>query len=143
MYELLDDRLLLSRVQLGDKEAYNHLFKKYWSQAYAGAYKRLKDMDQAQDVVQEVFVHVWLKRETPIHNFPAYLNIAVRNQVLKVVIQQRRNSPFLDTLHDLPAEHHGPDANIRWQEFSNAYEAMVTGLPPKRQQIFRLRFNED
>jgi hypothetical protein len=94
MYELLDDRLLLSRVQLGDKEAYNHLFKKYWSQAYAGAYKRLKDMDQAQDVVQEVFVHVWLKRETPIHNFPAYLNIAVRNQVLKWPYNKSKIHPF-------------------------------------------------
>jgi RNA polymerase sigma-70 factor (family 1) len=143
MSETLDDNLLLFQMQQGNKDAFNHLFNKYWPQAYAGAFRRLKDVDQAKDVVQEVFVNVWLKRETPIHNFPAYLNIAVRNQVFKQAIKQKRNSPFLDIFHDLPAENQQPDANIRWNEFNVAYEALVTTLPPKRQRIFRLRFNED
>lgn len=143
MSETLDDRLLLAQMQLGNKEAFNHLFNKYWPQAYAGAYKRLKDVDQAKDVVQEVFVNIWLKRETSIQNFPAYLNIAVRNQVFKHAIKQKRSSPFLEVFHNLPAENQQPDANIRWNEFSSAYETLVTTLPPKRQRIFRLRFNED
>lgn len=143
MSELPDDRLLLAQMQQGNKEAFDHLFKKYWPQAYGGAYKRLKDVDQAKDIVQEVFVNIWLKRETLIHNFPAYLNIAVRNQVFKHAVKEQRNSPFLDVFQNLPAENQQADANIRWNEFSTAYEALITTLPPKRQRIFRLRFHDD
>ncbi len=143
MLDSFDDRLLLAEVQLGNKEAFNQLFNKYWESTYSAAYKRLKDADQAKDVVQEVFVSIWLRRESVIHNLPAYLNTAVRNQVLKQVIKQERTSPFLDVLNNMPAAHQHADANIRWSEFYTAYEALLVTLPPKRQQIFRLRFHED
>ncbi len=141
--EIQNDGLLLLQLQEGKESAFNILYKKYWEQTYSNAYKRLKDKDQAKDIVQEIFISIWLKKENPIENLPAYLSIAVRNQVLKLVEKNKNICPFLDILENISSQSPKADANILWQEFYSTYEMLLTTLPPKRQQIFRLRFNED
>lgn len=141
---LTNDAELLQQVEQGSKHAFNVLYEKYWSQTYSNAYKRLKDDDQAKDVVQEIFTHIWLKKETlHIDNLPAYLNIAVRNRVFKLIEKQKLIHPFFDILETMPATYLQADANLLWKEFFRSYEALLMALPPKRQLIFRLRFQED
>lgn len=139
-----NDAELLQQVEQGSKHAFNILYEKYWERAYVNAYKRLKDEDQAKDVVQEIFTHIWLKKETlHIDNLSAYLNIAVRNRVFKLIEKQKLIHPFFDILETMPATYLQADSNILWKEFFRSYELLLTTLPPKRQLIFRLRFQED
>jgi len=139
-----DDVLLLEQIEQGNKHAFNLLFEKHWGKAYAEAYKRLKDPDQAKDIVQEVFTHIWLKRESlHINNLPAYLNIAIRNKVFKLVEKQKFIHPFFEILEDMPATHLRADDSLHWKEFLISYEALLNALPPKRQIIFRLHFQND
>jgi RNA polymerase sigma-70 factor (ECF subfamily) len=140
----MDDTLLLQQISEGSETAFDLLYEKYWSIAYSAAYKRLKDEDQAKDVIQEIFIHVWVKRETlVINNFPAYLNIAVRNKVFKVLAKQSHDHPFFEVLDNLPATYLQADYNLIWKEFFNSYEALLNALPQQRKTIFRLRFQED
>ena len=136
---LTNDALLLLQVEQGSSHAFDILYEKYWGQAYSNAYKRLKDPEQTKDIVQDVFINIWLKRETHIDNFPAYVNTAVRYCVFKLAEKQKKMSPFLDILEDIPATYLKTDANIRLQEFNKAYETLLSTLPPKRQIIFRLK----
>ncbi|MEO6980072.1 MAG: sigma-70 family RNA polymerase sigma factor, partial [Mucilaginibacter sp.] len=139
-----DDVLLLQLIEQGSKHAFNVLYEKYWDKAYNEAYKRLKDSDRAKDIVQEIFTHIWLKRETlHIENLPAYLNVAVRNRVLKFIEKQKNTSPFFDILENMPASSSRTDGDLLWKEFLVAYEALLNTLPPKRQTIFRLHFQDD
>lgn len=138
-----NDASLLLKVERGCKRSFNVLYEKYWEEAYYNAYKRLKDADQAKDIVQEIFVSIWLKKENHIDNFPAYLNIAVRNRVFKVVEKQKKTSPFLQALHDMPTAEVQAEAGLLRKEFYTGYELLLNKLPIKRQRIFRLRFQED
>jgi RNA polymerase sigma-70 factor (family 1) len=138
-----NDKLLLLQVEKGNKHAFNVLYEKYWEQAYSNAYKRLKDADQAMDIVQDIFVNIWLKRQTPINNLPAYLNVAVRNRVFKYFEQQKKTVAYLDILENIPSANQQPERDILWTEFLAAYEALIATLPPKRREIFRLRYHED
>ena len=138
-----NDTLLLQNVKNGCKKSFNILYEKYWEQTYYNAYKRLKDTDQAKDIVQEIFINIWLRKEIHIDNLPAYLNVAVRNRVFKLVEKQKMTSPFLDVLNDIPAAHEKTEADILRKEFFKAYEVLLNTLPLKRQKIFRLRFQED
>jgi len=141
--DMSNDAFLLKQVEQGDKHAFNVLYEKYWAQVYANAYKLLKDADQAKDIVQDIFINIWLKKETHIDNFPAYMNTAVRNRVFKLAERQKTLSPFLDMVQNIPSLHLHADADIRKEEFYKAYEALLNTLPHKRQIIFRLRFQED
>lgn len=138
------DILLLQQIEQGSTCAFDILYEKHWQQAYSSAYKRLKNHDDAKDVVQEIFTYIWIKRETiHIENFPAYLNVAVRNKVLKVVAKQKATQPFFDILENILEESSNANSNLLWKEFVKSYESLLQSLPPKRQQIFRLRYNED
>lgn len=141
---LMDDNLLLQQISVGSEAAFDLLYDKYWSIAYSAAYKRLKDRDQAKDIIQEIFIHIWVKRETlEISNFPAYLNIAVRNRVFKVLAKQPHNNAFFEVLDNLPATYLQADYNLIWKEFFQSYEALLNSLPQQRKTIFRMRYHED
>ncbi len=141
---LLDDNLLLRQISEGNEGAFDLLYEKYWSTAYTAAYKRLKDHDQVKDIIQEIFIHIWVKKETLIiNNFPAYLNIAVRNRVFKVLAKQTHDHPFFEVLDNLPATYLQADYNLIWKEFFKSYEALLNSLPQQRKTIFRMRFQED
>jgi len=139
-----DDALLLLQIRQNNKSAFNQLFEKYWETAYSNAYRRLKDADQAKDIVQDIFTHIWLHRATDqIHNFPAYLNTAIRNKVIKIATRQKTTHPFFDPLENLAEKAANADQSLLWKEFYIAYEAWLNSLPPQRQIIFRLRFHDD
>lgn len=139
-----EDALLQRQIEQGCKKSFNALYEKYWEQTYAEAYKRLKDTHQAKDIVQEIFTHLWLKKDTlRIDNLPAYLNTAVRNKVFKLAAKQKLSHSFFDILETITEKHYQPDANLMTKEFFRSYEAMVKTLPSKKQIIFRLRYHED
>ena len=139
-----DDDLLLQQIHDGNESAFDQLYEKYWATTYALAYKRLKDQDQAKDIVQEIFIHIWTKKETlAIKNVPAYLNIAVRNKVFKALAKQSYNHPFFEVLDNLPATYLQADSNLMWKDFFKSYEALLNTLPPQRRTIFQLRFQDD
>src|ERR1035437_7215238 len=141
---LTNDTLLLQQVEQGKKKAFNVLFEKYWERAYSDADKRLKKHDDAKDIVQEIFTYIWINSETlPIENFPAYLHIAIRNRVIKFIAKQKLIHPFFNILDNIPEKNSQADAQLFWKEFFKSYEALLESLPPKRQIIFRLRFQED
>ncbi len=136
--------MLLRKMREGNQQSFNALYEKYWESTYAAAYRRLKDGDLAKDVIQEIFTHIWFKRETlQIDNLPAYLHVAVRNRVLKHLGKQKRTHPFFDILETLPALHFQADADILAKEFFQAYNTLINTLSPKKQLIFKLRFQED
>jgi RNA polymerase sigma-70 factor (family 1) len=141
--DVFTDASLLLKIEQGDKEAFNILYEKYWAQTYSTAYKRLKNEDEAKDIVQEIFANIWIRRGTIIENFPAYLNTSVRNRIYKLVESQKSVSPFFDILTNISSPNQNADGNVLWQEFYKAYEGHLSNLPPKRQQIFRMRFHDD
>jgi RNA polymerase sigma-70 factor (family 1) len=139
-----DDALLLLQIRQNSKSAFNQLFEKYWETAYSNAYRRLKDADQAKDIVQDIFTHIWLHRATDrIHNFPAYLATAIRNKVIKFVTREKTTHSFFSPLENIPEKAGNADQSLLWKEFYIAYEAWLSSLPPQRQMIFRLRFHDD
>lgn len=137
-----NDDLLLSQLQNGSQKSFDVLFDKYWEDALNTAYKRLKDLEAAKDIVQDVFTQIWINHETRIDNFPAYLNIAIRNRVLKFFAKQKPVHPFFDALENVSEKNFQADSPLLWKEFFQSFEYLVNTLPPKRRDIFRLKVQE-
>ena len=139
-----NDASLMMQIAQGNGHAFNLLFRKYWEYAFSSAYKRLKDEDQAKDIVQDIFAHIWINKATlHINNIPAYLNRAVRNKVLKAVVQQKKAHPFIEVLENITRKELGADAPMLRKEFYKAYENLIDTMPPQRRTIFRLRFDDN
>jgi RNA polymerase sigma factor (sigma-70 family) len=138
-----EDELLLLQLKEGNEQAFDHLYDKYWQQVYAAAFKRLQDPARAKDITQDIFLQLWLKRmEKGIGNLPAYLSVAVRNNVWKLMRKEERYTPIPELLFNLGAMDR-TDAELLRGEFEKAYEALVDALTPAQQTIFRMRYHED
>ena len=61
----LEDSMLISRSQAGDRSAFNALVQKYHGRAYQYAYRLTRNADEAQDIVVEAFLRVF----NALHNF--------------------------------------------------------------------------
>ncbi|HTF31050.1 MAG TPA: sigma-70 family RNA polymerase sigma factor [Flavitalea sp.] len=138
------DEELFLQIKNGSNDAFGILYQKHWNRAFADAYKRIRNRDQAKDIVQDIFLNIWQRRESlVIDNFPAYLTIAVRNQVFKLLEKEKHNHPFFDLLENLPGIVNMADTNILYKELAVSYDLLINSLPPKRRLIFKLRFQED
>jgi RNA polymerase sigma-70 factor (ECF subfamily) len=140
----IKDEELLQKISQGCMYSFNTLYDSYWESAYSSAYKRLKDPDQAKDIVQEIFTYLWCKRETiRIDNLPAYLHIAIRNRVFKHIAKQKSSSKFFSNLASCPVLYLQTDSNLLEKEFYKAYRILLDTLSPKKKHIFQLRFEEE
>jgi len=77
-----DEEHLIQRVKEGDQEAFQTLFDKYQTTLFRTIYYKTKDHGLAQDIAQDTFVRVWLKRETLKPNLSFFSLIAKISQNL-------------------------------------------------------------
>jgi len=59
---LQNDQLLFARIAAGDAAAYHSIFRKYYNRLRFNALKLLKSEYWAEEIVQDVFLHVWDNR---------------------------------------------------------------------------------
>jgi len=62
MVEGLDEALLIKKVRDGDQEAFQQLYERYHGPLFKTVFFGIHDRQLAQDIVQESFLKVWLKR---------------------------------------------------------------------------------
>lgn len=101
---LQDDNALMGLVKNGDKEAYNNIVVKHRASAISFAYNFLFDLFVAEDVVQDVFVNIYIKRESyqPIYEFRTFLFRAIRNKCIDYLRKNKiRTVVSIDNLDNI------------------------------------------
>src|SRR5690606_38410312 len=63
-----------------DERAYPSIYNRYWNVLLDAAYKRVRDIQLAEDLVQDVFISLFLKKDTLIieGTLENYLRAALR-----------------------------------------------------------------
>ncbi|MBX2875967.1 MAG: RNA polymerase sigma-70 factor [Saprospiraceae bacterium] len=78
----LDDTI--NAIRNGEIEAFERLFKAHYPDLYAFGYRFVQDRSQVEDLIQDVFLHIWENRaQLEIRSsIQAYLKTAVKNKAL-------------------------------------------------------------
>lgn len=135
------DNELIALLVAGDEEAFVSIYRRHWRKLYNAAYKRLNDEDQCEDLVQNVFMDLWERRQSLlITNLEAYLMTAVRFQVIKISTRGRRKSHFVDLLETTLTSSFLTDFPLIEHELSELLERWMAALPEKRRKIFVMHF---
>jgi RNA polymerase sigma-70 factor (ECF subfamily) len=142
--QLVDDNLLLQQLKEGSEAAFSIIYSKYWRTIFMLAYDRLKDTKQSQDIVQDIFISLWERRENlEIQNLSAYLHSSVRYGVYKLVAANKVKDDFFDLSEVLSSPSSFADHRIISKELMSAYQQMIEKMPPQRQKIFKMRHEEN
>ena len=59
----IEDIELMDRIRSGDETALKLIYNKYWNQLFASAFNVLHDQHVCEDIIQEIFINLWNKRE--------------------------------------------------------------------------------
>ncbi|MBS0030290.1 RNA polymerase sigma factor [Chitinophaga sp. 22321] len=133
---------LLARVATGDGEAYTLIFRHYSQQVFDVAMLYLKDNGLAKEIVQEVFMKVWLKRADmqQVKSFRDYLFILTRNHIYDGFKKQLVRLKAYD-LHvkNQPATQNDTDHLLLQREYDAILDKAVAGLPPERKKVYLAR----
>lgn len=137
----INDTALVTRLKLGDAEAYSQLYDIYWEDLYIQAYKRINDEDLAKDMVQNVFINIWQRRETLTIEtaFSHYLRAAVKFQIFSYFRSEKAKSNLMEqtllrfslssTINDLEG----------YYELEQLIAAEIELLPDKMKEAYLLK----
>jgi RNA polymerase sigma factor (sigma-70 family) len=123
-------------MAIGSEQAFGALYKRYWEKAYVSAAKKLNDSELAKEIVHDIFLDLWKRRqELVITHFTAYLHKAVNYRVINSLVQKRDNF-FFDLLDKPQASFYEADLAIREKELIDLVSSWIEVLPEKRREIF-------
>lgn len=143
---------LWARVRQGDEEAFKSLVLALGSPLQGYARRFLPSRDTAEDVVQDVFAHVWEQRQVLVvgGTVRGYLYAAVRNRALNERKRAQAEATRLavasaETVRDGGEQSRAdsaPDAQLYREEVAARVMAALDTLPPRAREVALLRWRD-
>lgn len=134
-----------STLLVKDISDFETLVNNYTNKLTQTAFLKIGSLPDAEDLVQDLFVNLWIKRESIIvyGSVQNYLFTALRNRIMNFFAKEKlhinvmdrmaRNSDIMDfSLVDLLLE----------KDLNTLFSQILSELPENMQKIFKLR-NED
>ncbi|MBB2951232.1 RNA polymerase sigma factor [Sphingobacterium sp. JUb56] len=136
---------LLERLKLGDLDAFNVIYERYWSVLVNESFKRLNNMALCEEVVQDVFIELWQQRAVrDIQNLEAYLRTCMKFKVFEVYRKNRRTKSMLEENLSLIQEHEISEYDqYAEKDLKSLIEQWIAHLPQKRKEIFKMRYLDE
>ena len=135
----------LEAIRAGDPSTFQVIFNEYYPALTVFARKFLNDHDLAKEVVQEIFVQLYEKRETLTieTSLKSYLYQSVRNSCLNRIKQdQTHQKHHEEILRSAPEGTDWSDSMVE-TELEQKIFKIISSLPPKCKQVFLLSRQED
>lgn len=88
------DAKLISLLQDGKYEAFDEIYRRYSAKVLGFATTFFLDKTEAEDVVQEVFLNVWIKRQKlkKEHSIKCFLFTCVKNRIYNKLRDQKKSA---------------------------------------------------
>ena len=139
MKSIPDDIELVERLQKGDVEAFDSIYIKYSGILYAFGFKYLKSTEEAEELVQSVFLKVWenyknLKKEL---SFKSYLFTIAYNDICNLFRKRSYRQKFIDdTLYQNSQSSHEIETALDSKFVLDQVRQIVNKLPERQKNIF-------
>lgn len=146
VYNKHTDSILVALLKEDNQRAYTEIFERYSKILVNHAYKILGDRDQANDVVQDVFLAIWNKRNEIVltGSFSSYLYKATKNRILNHIAHEKVVSSYADSISDfIENDYVLADSGLREKELEAIIAKEIDQLPEKMREVFLLRKVEE
>lgn len=142
----LSSRSSMQTEALDYEGDFEQIFKAHFTALHAYAYTILKDSEEAEEVVQNLFVKLWEKREalSVQSSVKAYLYRAVYNESINHLRHKKVQGAYKEqTAYIMKNETEKSDTNILTSELEERIRLALNSLPEQCRTIFQMsRFEE-
>lgn len=142
------EKITIRRIRKGDKEIFVKLFDLYYQRLFLYARSYVRNDEEAEDMVQNVFLHLWEKRKDLVifSSVSAYLFRSIHNRSIqhlrhqKVVAKHAERHKLrireAEILYNSSADFSFSEQQIK--EIQQIFNKTNNLLPEKTREIFRL-----
>jgi len=138
----LTDFHIQKKIQGGDIREFERLFTKYYGPLCHHANKILKDMDMAEDLVQEFFYQFWKNREafSLKLSLNGYLHRAIRNNALHYLEHRAVRKNYADQVarESREAVQEKAQSDMELKDLGNIINETLEQMPERCSRIFRM-----
>jgi RNA polymerase sigma-70 factor, ECF subfamily len=130
---------LLNQVKSGSRQAFESIFNSYYDALVGYGKTIIKDVDEAEDIVQQVFISVWEKRlAIEIHtSFRAMLYKAVYNSCLNRIKHDEVKRSYAREIK-LTSSSSFSHEDIQHKELQKKINVAIDQLPEQCAKIFKM-----
>ena len=135
-----NDTTLLESLKLGDQSAFCEVFKRHWKKLYRIAYQKLRSEAIAEELVQDLFLNLWEKRETlNISDLAPYLTTAIKHRIISHIRKQVVHQKYWDYYkRAFTNEDNVTEKDFEYNELLKQFENGLIDLPEKSKKVFKL-----
>lgn len=137
--------IIVEQLKKGSKEAFRLLFDAYGSKIHAFALSFLKNEQEAEELLQDIFLKLWERRANldTSKNIKSFLFKICVNQMYDFIRHKNIEQAYRDySLHNYPADEENTWDQVIYNDMLNNLEKLVAAMPEQRQRIFRLSKEE-
>lgn len=136
VYTKLPDTELADLLKSEDCAAFTEIYNRYWNKLMAIAYNHTKDKSSAQEIVQELFIGLWKRKDKlEIQNIGNYLATAIKFSIYKQVDKERRRRE-LENNGTMLTSYSEEEEKIEAKFLQEYINELVEQLPEKCRLVF-------
>lgn len=137
----INDGDLARRIKYGEKSAYQKLFERYAPKIFHFSLSYLKNNADAEELVQDVFLKIWEKREIldGTQNIKAYIFKIAVNTIYDFIRRKNIEKSF----NDFARVNFNKSSNTTWdtvifEEMQATLDELISQMPEQRRRVFYL-----
>jgi len=121
--------------------AFDALYRNYSRRLYKFSIAILKSSEEAENIVQEVFLNLWLNREKieKGSSVKYYIFTIAYNSSISIIRKRIKESRFIEYLRTLQDINQEPvDMQIEYNELEEKLTMIIDSLPERQKEVYLL-----
>jgi len=135
----------MNGLKVGEREIFDEIFRTYYDQLVGFCMRYVSDQDLASEIVQDMFVKLWIKREELdiSSSLKAYLYRATRNHALNHLNQLKIQGRYREYIgFQTYDSSNDPLEILQESDLENRIKQAVLSLPERRRLVFEMSRHE-
>jgi RNA polymerase sigma-70 factor (ECF subfamily) len=140
-----DEIKLIKALQEGDVFAFNEFFHRYSQKIYNFACKHLEREEDAQDLLQDVFITIWNRRKDidEKQSFNGYLFAITLNAIRKYFRKKVKDRELVDRwLSESKNYSDVTKLTVEYHSLKERADKIIETMPPQRKTVFLMSREE-
>jgi len=140
-----EEKNILKRFKIGDPEAFDQIFEKYYRKVYAFSLSNFRNKEDAEETVQDVFYNLWKDRAKlkELNDLEAWIfsicfNI-IRKHFRSLAVEKKHLKVFTESYLD---SDNSTDIEVEYRDLLEKTDEIIEKLPPRQKSIYLLSRKE-
>lgn len=133
---------VFERLKKGDVLAFDAVYAKYCRRLFGFVLKYVKQKDDAEEIVQEVFVKIWESRHKidVYASFDSFLFTIAYNSTISLLRKRVTEKKYIEFLISQQQEYIVDDSSVEMQfnELNENVQLLLNELTPRQKEVFQL-----